>query len=100
MAAALLADTDHVDRGITAALLSATDALYETPMGQLLDELPVGDDVVAALLHGHGWLGRTIDIIRACERNDTYTLDDLAPGRRDELRALYAASADSSRVPT
>ena len=100
MAAALLDDTDHVERGITAALLSATDALYETPMGQLLDELPVGDDVVAALLHGHGRLGRTIDIIRACERNDTYTLDDLAPGRRDELRALYAASADSSRVPT
>ena len=100
MAAALLADTDHVDRGITAALLSATDELYETPVAQLLDELPVSDDVVGALLHGHGRLGRTIDIIRACERDDTRTLDDLAPGRRDELRALYAASADGGRVPT
>jgi EAL and modified HD-GYP domain-containing signal transduction protein len=107
MAAALLADTEHVERGITVALLSATDALYDTPMGQLLDELPVGHDVVAALLHGHGHLGRTIDIIRACERNDTYTLDELAPGRRDELRALHAAMSvasepvsETGRVPT
>ena len=107
MAAALLADTDHVDRGITVALLSATDALYDASMGQLLGELPVSDDVVAALLHGHGRLGRTIDIIRACERNDTHTLDELAPGRRDELRALHAATAsapepvaETGRVPT
>jgi EAL and modified HD-GYP domain-containing signal transduction protein len=105
MAAALLADTEHVERGITVALLSATDALYDTSMGQLLDELPVGDDVVAALLHGHGRLGRTIDIIRACERGDTYTLDELAPGRRDELQALHAAMSvapapDADRVPT
>jgi EAL and modified HD-GYP domain-containing signal transduction protein len=107
MAAALLADTEHVDRGITVALLSATDALYDTPMGQLLDELPVSDEVVAALLHGHGRLGRTIDIIRACERGDTFTLDELAPGRRDELQALHAAASgaatpadEAGRVPT
>jgi len=107
MAAALLADTEHVERGVTVALLSATDGLYDTSMGQLLDELPVSGDVVAALLHGHGHLGRTIDIIRACERGDTYTLDELAPGRRDELQALHAAMSvapepvnDAGRVPT
>ena len=56
-AAALLADTEHVERGITVALLSATDALYDTSMGRLLEELPVrahGVDLVAPRLLERG----------------------------------------------
>lgn len=95
MAAMLLADTDSVGSGVTVALLSATDTLYGAPMRELLDELPVTDEIVNALLHGHGRLGRTIDIIRACERGDTVALDDLAPGRREELVALYDEAVEA-----
>ncbi|MGB7878006.1 MAG: EAL domain-containing protein [Ilumatobacteraceae bacterium] len=92
MAADLLAGTEHQGSGITVALLSTTDSLYQTAIGELLDELPVSDEVVRALLHGQGPLGVTLDVIRACEHDDVATLDDLAPGRREELIALRAAA--------
>lgn len=103
MAETLLADTDHVGGGVTVALLSTADSLYETPLGELLDELPVTDEITAALLHGHGPLGTAIDIIRACERNDADTIDLLAPGRRDALLAMFAeasASVTRNQSPT
>lgn len=93
MAATLLADSDSVGSGVTVALLSTTDVLYGTPIRELLDELPVTDEIVNALLHGHGPLGWAIDVVRACERGDTLALEDLAPGRGSELRALYEESA-------
>ncbi len=92
MAAELLAGTEHLGSGVTVALLSTTDSLYGAAIGELLGELPVSDEIVSALLHGHGPLGVTLDIIRACEHDDVATLDDLAPGRRQELAALRAAA--------
>jgi EAL and modified HD-GYP domain-containing signal transduction protein len=95
MAAELLAGTEHQGGGITVALLSTTDSLYGAAIGELLDELPVSDEIVSALLHGHGPLGVALDVIRACEHDDLATLDDLAPGRRHELAALRAAAIDA-----
>jgi c-di-GMP phosphodiesterase len=95
MAAGLLAGTDQVGSGVTVALLSTTDLLYETPIADLLDELPVTDEIVAALLHGQGRLGEMLDIIRACELNDVATLEELAPGRSRDLAALHVAAVDA-----
>jgi EAL and modified HD-GYP domain-containing signal transduction protein len=95
MAAELLAGTEHLGSGVTVALLSTTDSLYGAAIGELLDELPVSDEIVRALLHGHGPLGAMLDVIRACEHDDVATLDDLAPGRRVELAALRAAAVDA-----
>ena len=95
MAAELLAGTDQVGSGVTVALLSTTDLLYETPIADLLDELPVTDEIVAALLHGQGRLGEMLDIIRACELNDTATLEELAPGRSERLAALHGAAVEA-----
>ena len=95
MAAGLLAGTDQVGSGVTVALLSTTDVLYETPIADLLDELPVTDEIVAALLHGQGRLGEMLDIIRACELNDAATLEELAPGRSEHLAALHGAAVDA-----
>ena len=39
-----------------------------------------------------------LDIIRACELNDTTTLEELAPGRSDELTALHGAAVDAVAV--
>ena len=92
MAAELLAGTDQAGSGVTVALLSTTDQLYGAPIAELLAELPVTDEIVGALLHGRGQLGETLDIIRACERNDIALLDELAPGRSDDLSAMHAAA--------
>ncbi len=92
MAAELLAGTDQAGSGVTVALLSTTDQLYGAPIAELLAELPVTDEIVGALLHGRGQLGETLDIIRACERHDIALLDELAPGRSDDLSAMHAAA--------
>lgn len=92
MAAELLAGTDQAGSGVTVALLSTTDLLYGAPIAELLAELPVTDEIVGALLHGRGQLGETLDVIRACERNDIALLDELAPGRSDHLNAIHSAA--------
>ncbi len=92
MAAELLAGTDQAGSGVTVALLSTTDQLYGAPIAELLAELPVTDEIVGALLHGRGQLGEMLDVIRACEQHDRALLDELAPGRSDELGALHAAA--------
>jgi c-di-GMP phosphodiesterase len=54
MVATLLDDTDLVRTGVTAALLSVADRMYDASLGELLDELPMSDAVIRALLHGAG----------------------------------------------
>jgi EAL and modified HD-GYP domain-containing signal transduction protein len=98
MAAELLADTELAGSGVTVALLSTADSVYGASMADLLTELPVTEEITAALLHGHGRLGITLDIIRACERNDMATLEDLAPGRHAELTALREAAIHAGAV--
>lgn len=99
MASDLLGGSEHERSGITVALLSSADGLYGASISELLDELPVTDEIVAALLHGHGRLGITLDIIRACEQNDAATLRDLAPGRAAELGDLLDAARQRAGAP-
>jgi c-di-GMP-related signal transduction protein len=58
-------------------------------MRDLLDELPLSDAVAEALTDGRGTLGLTLDLVRACERDDDRLLDSLAPGRAAELRTEF-----------
>lgn len=99
MAAALLDETADRSRGVTAALLSVTDRLYGTPLAELLDELPMDDLTVDAVLHGHGRVGEVLDIIRACEVGDHRALEGLAPGRGDELLTIHERAAQRAAVP-
>ena len=92
MAAELLAGTDQAGSAVTVALLSTTDQLYGAPIAELLAELPVTEEIVGALLHGRGQLGETLEVIRACEQHDMALLDELAPGRSDDLSAMHAAA--------
>jgi len=97
MVAALLSNTAFVRCGVTAALLSVADHLYDAPIGELLDELPVGDATIGAVLHGTGPVGEALDMARACERDDRVALEQLAPGRHAELRALRQLLEDTAR---
>ena len=97
MVTMLLADTDLVDFGVTASLLSVVDRLYQAPLGELLGELPMSDAAIRALLHGAGRVGEALDMVRACERGDRAALDQLAPGRFDELMAMHDRSMNDAR---
>ena len=97
MAASLLSDTDLVRFGVTAALLSVVDRLYGAPLGHLIDELPMTDMAIRAILHGEGRVGAALDLVRACERDDRTTLEQLAPGRYDELMAMHRHALERSR---
>lgn len=92
-----LEDSDLVRSGVTAALLSVVDRLYDAPLADLLDELPMSEATTRALLHGTGRVGETLDVIRACERSDRATLDALSPGRVDELLELYNGAVERAR---
>lgn len=93
----LLDEPELVRRGVTAALLSVVDRLYDAPLGDLLDELPMSDATARALLQGAGRVGEALDVIRACERGDRALIDSLAPGRCEELLELHGHAVERSR---
>lgn len=97
MMESLLDEPELVRFGVTAALLSVVDRLYGAPLGELLDELPMSDVTIQAVLHGVGPVGRALDIVRACERSDRVAIEQLAPGRADELIDVYQRTRASAR---
>jgi EAL and modified HD-GYP domain-containing signal transduction protein len=97
MVATLLEDSDLVGSGVTAALLSVVDRLYDAPLADLLDELPMSDTTTRALLYGTGRVGEAIDVVRACERGDRALLEASSPGRSDVLLALYEQAVERTR---
>jgi c-di-GMP phosphodiesterase len=72
-------------------LFSALDLLLDTPMEQLLQDLPVSRDVVDALVSRAGRLGQTLDAVLAFERGDWQAIrcDDLTPG---DFTAAYRSA--------
>ena len=80
--------------GFTVGLLSVTDAIYNTPMPELVGELPVSAEIASALVDGHGELGRALDIVRACEVGDVARLTALDAGSLEHLRHMYAEAVE------
>lgn len=74
----------------TVGLLSVTDALYDTPMELLLDELPLATPVRDALVCGSGELGAVLDVVKACEQADVEKVLAYAPGRLGDVSNAYA----------
>lgn len=64
-------DPERRSAHFTAGLLSVLDALTDTPMDELVAQLPLSNDVAAALLGtGGGAIGRVLEVVRAYERGD------------------------------
>ena len=80
--------------GFTVGLLSVTDAIYHTPMPELVRELPVSAEIASALVDGEGELGRALDIVRACETGDVARLVELDAGSFEQLRLMYAEAIE------
>ncbi len=54
----------------TVGLLSTLDAMLDMPMTQVLETMPLSEDISAALLHEEGALGQTLKCTRAYETSD------------------------------
>lgn len=80
----------------TVGLFSIIDALTDQPMEALLAQVPLRDDVVQAVLHHAGELGRILAVAIAQERFDIAALDDLAidPDTVSDTYAEAVAWAD------
>lgn len=90
LASSLVSDPTLRSSAFTVGLLSVTDAIYRTPMADLLAELPVTDEISGALVDGTGELGRILEIARACERADVAAICEIAPDQLDAVHGHYA----------
>lgn len=75
----------------TVGLFSLLDAYLDTTMEQLLVELPLSDEIKAALLEHRGQVGSALDAAVACERADWNGIENskLPP---EELQRLYVSA--------
>ncbi len=55
----------------TLGLFSVIDALMDTPMQDVVESLPLADDMRAALVHRHGPLGELLDAVAAREQGES-----------------------------
>jgi EAL and modified HD-GYP domain-containing signal transduction protein len=58
------------DRYFTVGLLSILDAIMDQPMTEVLESLPLTDEINAALLEHSGSIGSTLDCVIAYENGD------------------------------
>ena len=58
------------DELFTVGLLSVADALLEVPLETIVDELPLADEVAAALLRRDGPAGAILDAVVSYERGE------------------------------
>ena len=59
---------DDADAYFFTGMLSIVDALLDRPMEDAVADLPLADDVTAALVRRAGGKGRTLTMAEACER--------------------------------
>lgn len=93
MARSLVGDRSLESAAFTVGLLSVIDVIFRAPMEDLLDELPLTDDVTAALHGEPGPLGDVLAAIRAYERADIPALEALRPGGWDDVRVAFGDAA-------
>lgn len=83
----------EADAAFTAGLFSGLDALMDKPLSQLLDELPLADDVRAAVLAHEGPLGHILSAVLALERGD-FDSDALASLESQPAPGAYLEAVD------
>jgi EAL and modified HD-GYP domain-containing signal transduction protein len=79
---------DDAESYFFTGMLSVVDALLDLPMDEAIRDLPLSEDVVAALVQRAGGKGRTLTMAEACERG---AWDDAALPSLDasELAVLH-----------
>src|SRR4051794_8218065 len=89
---------DDADAYFFTGMLSVVDALLDLPMDEAVRDLPLADDVVAALVQRAGGKGRTLTMAEACERGawDDAALPGLDAGELGVLHVEALTWADAT----
>jgi EAL and modified HD-GYP domain-containing signal transduction protein len=89
---------DDTDAYFFTGMLSVVDALLDLPMDEAVRDLPLSEDVVAALVQRAGGKGRTLTMAEACERGawDDAALPSLDAGELAVLHVEALTWADAT----
>ena len=82
-------DKEIAGHGFTAGLFSLLDAILGAPMDEILAELPLSDDVAAAITGHEGVAGKALQKTIAFERGD-FEAPELAGHARNALTIAYS----------
>ncbi|CAB4557962.1 MAG: HDOD domain-containing protein [Actinobacteria bacterium] len=93
MARATVDVPDLESSAYTAGLLSVLDVVFQVPLAELVEDLPLAPSVAEALVHGTGPLGNVLDAVRAYERADLHALERLRPGELARFLRVYRDAA-------
>ena len=89
---------DDVEAYFFTGMLSIVDALLDKPMDDAVADLPLAEDIVAALVRRAGGKGRTLSMAEACERGawDEAALPSLDASELAVLHVEALAWADAT----
>ena len=75
--------------------MSLMDVLFSMPMAEIIEQMPVGDDVAAALLRREGFYGNLLKLAESIEQmGDESEEDDVTP----VLRELQVSSSEMAEI--
>jgi EAL and modified HD-GYP domain-containing signal transduction protein len=83
------------EKYFTMGLLSVLEALYESPMPDILEKLPLPEDIVEALINGTGEMGLVLSSVKAYEEGEWMELKHLQL-EPSVIRDLYLEAVDWS----
>jgi EAL and modified HD-GYP domain-containing signal transduction protein len=63
-------DTDQCDKAFMTGILSLIDSLIDKPLADIVNELNLGQDLTAALLHREGELGVLLQLVECVEHSN------------------------------
>ena len=69
-------DAAFIDRAFMTGILSLLDTLLGMPMQEILEQIPLGEEVRDGLLHRRGRLGRLLGMVEGLERSDMGAVRD------------------------
>ncbi|MEX0829403.1 MAG: HDOD domain-containing protein [Nitrospirales bacterium] len=81
------------EKYFTMGLLSVLEALYESPMQDLIDNLPLHADITDALVNGTGEMGMVLSCVRAYEEGEWMELKHLQLNP-STIRGIYLEAID------
>ncbi len=87
----------EVDECFTAGLLSIAEVLVQTPMAEIVEELPLSDSVESALLFRDGRVGEVLECVLAYEECD-WPIVRQSGVNADVVRHAYLNAVRSART--
>jgi EAL and modified HD-GYP domain-containing signal transduction protein len=90
-------DVDNPDSYFTAGMLSILDSLLDRPMGEILEKLPISNEIRAALIDKSGNMGKVVDCVLHYEQGEW---DDVLEGCNTEMAMSYINDTYLSAVHT